>query len=659
MSAETIDAAADLGSDLVALLHRSALPEELALRLARAEALADDDPRRCGLIETVRMAMAVRNRIELLEQRERGMVAVVDSARDLSSCLDLTKLLRAIVTRSRNLLGAPLGWLTVFDPQGGDFRVVVSDGAIFPSTTTMTAARNHGVVSVVMATRLPFSTADYLHDQRFVHDPALDDTFRDEGVAALVGVPMIADDDVVGLLFVADRYHRTHTALNITILSAIATHAAVAINNAKAFEAANAALQRADRAHAELERHAANVQRVAQAHEQLTSLLATGASLGALCQSIAQLLEGSVLVIDEIGQVVSRAVSGGYCGTAADRYAPHDSHSADIARALSMSRQGGRSFIAFTTATELCRVIAVIGGNDVLGAVLLFRHDDLGEVSVRTFERSAVTIGIALLSQERIEASRNRDVSSLIRALVSPTQEDLALNRDRIARFGLDPLQPLSLILVESEHPKPGFLARRLRALAPFSAALFDDLDGALVIVCGTTGARDIAQAFVDLARREFGAGYRGVLSRPVHELTAVAGLYATLRRATRVLARIGIHGQIVSQDEMALYSVLFETHDRTSLNAFLDGTIGALVAHDRKRGSELVATLLSYFDSNQNAKATAKKLGIHVNTVRQRLANVEELLGHWGSPTRALEIHVALRLWSLTPPQERTPDGS
>jgi DNA-binding PucR family transcriptional regulator len=40
--------------------------------------------------------------------------------------------------------------------------------------------------------------------------------------------------------------------------------------------------------------------------------------------------------------------------------------------------------------------------------------------------------------------------------------------------------------------------------------------------------------------------------------------------------------------------------------------------------------------------------MGIHVNTVRQRLASVEELLGHWGSASRALEIHVALRLWSL-----------
>jgi DNA-binding PucR family transcriptional regulator len=105
----------------------------------------------------------------------------------------------------------------------------------------------------------------------------------------------------------------------------------------------------------------------------------------------------------------------------------------------------------------------------------------------------------------------------------------------------------------------------------------------------------------------------------------------------------------VIGQNELALYSALFETHDQTSLGHFLEATIGSLIAYDRKRGAELAPTLLSYFDCNQNAKTTAQRLGIHVNTVRQRLATIEDLLGHWGSAARALEIHMALRLWSLS----------
>jgi DNA-binding PucR family transcriptional regulator len=127
--------------------------------------------------------------------------------------------------------------------------------------------------------------------------------------------------------------------------------------------------------------------------------------------------------------------------------------------------------------------------------------------------------------------------------------------------------------------------------------------------------------------------------------------LYATLKRALGVLGRIGVHGQVISQNELALYSTLFETHDQASLADFLDATIGALISYDRKRTSALTPTLLSYFDSNQNATITAQRLQIHVNTVRQRLATIEDLIGHWGNASRALEIYVALRLWSLGTP--------
>ena len=91
---------------LIALLHQGAAADEFARRLAEVESLADDHPGRSTLVEAVRMAMAVRNRLELQQQRERGMRAVIESAQDLSSRLDVNGLLSAIVSRARNLLGS-------------------------------------------------------------------------------------------------------------------------------------------------------------------------------------------------------------------------------------------------------------------------------------------------------------------------------------------------------------------------------------------------------------------------------------------------------------------------------------------------------------------------------------------------------------------------
>ncbi len=642
-----METAEQIAAELVGLLHQGASADEFAQRLAVVDGLPES-PAKAVLVERVRMAMAVRNRLELLQQREQGLLAVVESAQDLSSRLDLDELLRTIVRRARTLLGADLAWLSILDAERGVFRAVVTEGSLAPSTTAMVVTRDRGVVSVVMSTRQPFTTPDYLHDKRFTHDAQLDAAFRDEGITALAGVPVIWEDEVIGLLFVADRYPRVHTAHNLAILSTLAIHGAVALKNARDFGRVNAALRQADEARTKLEDHARDVQAAADAHEEMTSLLARGASLATLCQSVAQRLGGSVLVLDEGAQVLSRGTASGYAGAGASLYAPHGERSAELAQALRQARQIGRSVPAFEVGGECCRVMPVIGGDGVLGALALFHAGTLSELAVRTLERSSSVIGIVLLSQERREAAQSRDAAALLRGLVSGRQDEPGELADRAGRFGRDLGQALSLMLAELDAPGSGYAARRLRQMAVLERGLVEDIDGTLVILCAAPRAEDVRLALATWARGEAGAGHRGVLSRPMSNPVELPAVYATLKRALAVLARLGVQGQVLGQNELALYSTLFETHDPASLDQFLNACIGPLLAHDRKRHTELAATLLCYFDCNQNAKTTAQRLDIHTNTVRQRLATVEDLLGHWGQATRALEIHIALRLWSL-----------
>jgi len=62
--------------DLIDLLHQGASADEFARRLALVDALPAEDPGKAALTEAVRMAMAVRNRLELHQERERGLLAV-------------------------------------------------------------------------------------------------------------------------------------------------------------------------------------------------------------------------------------------------------------------------------------------------------------------------------------------------------------------------------------------------------------------------------------------------------------------------------------------------------------------------------------------------------------------------------------------------------
>ena len=239
-------------------------------------------------------------------------------------------------------------------------------------------------------------------------------------------------------------------------------------------------------------------------------------------------------------------------------------------------------------------------------------------------------------------------MSALMRALVSPRQDELAVLRNRAERFGLDLTQALSLMMIELNGPSAGFVSRRLLQMPESRPCLIDDIDGIVVVLCCTTRALELRQVLSQWIHREVGKAYRGVVSRPMTSPAELPAVFATIKRSMGILRRLGLQEQFISQNELALYSTLFETHDASSLEQFLEASIGPLIQHDRKRNTALAATLLCFFDCNQNARTTAQRLDIHVNTVRQRLATIEGLLGHLGHATRALEIHVALRLWSL-----------
>jgi sugar diacid utilization regulator len=283
-----------------------------------------------------------------------------------------------------------------------------------------------------------------------------------------------------------------------------------------------------------------------------------------------------------------------------------------------------------------------------VGALILFSHADLTDMAIRTFERSSSVVGIVLLSNERMEVNKSRDIATLLRGLLSPHQGDLKVMHDHAKRFNLDLSQSLMLVVIAADNFKAAYVANRLRSGVVMSGAVLDEFDGIIAIVCETRKVQEYIQACMTHLKGDLGDEYRGILSRPVSKAAELPALYSTLRRGLLVAQRLGVKGQILSQNEMALYSVLFETHDHASLDAFLETVIGVLITQDRKRSTELTATLLCYFDCNQNAKLSAKRLNIHVNTVRQRLASAEEVLGHWGSAARALELHMALRLWNL-----------
>ena len=177
------------------------------------------------------------------------------------------------------------------------FRVVTADGHLSPDTAVMTSRIDHGAVSLVMNSKSFFETPDYLGDQRFRHAPHLDRIFQTEKIRTLAGFPILWENKVHGLLFVANRYARKLSGRETSLLGAFALHAGVAMRNANAFAMLSEALDEAQRNRIALIEHIQRVEASAAAHDELTDLLASGAEIRKFLEKMSNRIGGAVLLV--------------------------------------------------------------------------------------------------------------------------------------------------------------------------------------------------------------------------------------------------------------------------------------------------------------------------------------------------------------------------
>jgi DNA-binding PucR family transcriptional regulator len=121
---------------------------------------------------------------------------------------------------------------------------------------------------------------------------------------------------------------------------------------------------------------------------------------------------------------------------------------------------------------------------------------------------------------------------------------------------------------------------------------------------------------------------------------------YAEARRALDVAAGLHRTNQTVALEELGLYGLLFRREDQDELSRFTDRLLGPLIAYDARRGSSLIETLDAYLAEGGAFRATARRLGIHLNTLRGRLDRIEQLCGSDPRDAKTrLDLQIALEI--------------
>jgi len=409
-------------------------------------------------------------------------------------------------------------------------------------------------------------------------------------------VPLTLRGRVLGALLACKRQERSFSEEEIALLSALAAHAAVAIDNARSAQASRATVHR--------------LERTLRWDRRLTRVVLDGGG-----------------VDDLLGEVAASATEEVVFVHAGERPPTHADVLGPVLDALD-----GES--AATVVGDLL-VQPVIAGRRVLGALVL---TGAGADDRLLVERAAPPLALILVGQEAVERAARLTRDAHLLDLLSRPVVDAAR---QLRGAGLDPSRTYSVVVARPSTP-----AARSRLVAALPEGTTVATEGGRLLA-----AVPVADPEALTGRWDDSAGLTAGIAGPAAGAGDLARCRHRAEQALETLVALDRTGQLTSAEGLGVYQVLLSRQGRENVRSMVERELGAVLAEERHRSVPLARTLHAFLDHGRRPAAAAAELGVHVNTLYQRLAVLDRLLGeNWREPDRALDLHLLLRLYQALP---------
>ena len=625
----------------VELLYAGAPREAFDKLVTDAENAGVEGEQVEALREQRTAALRIREQLVRQRRREAELSALYETANDLTAIRDVDAILTAIVRRARQLLNADMTYLSLNDEDEGASYMKVTDGSVSAEFRNLRLPLGTGLLGLVAQTGAPYYTDDYQTDQRFVHRSYIDHAVQDENIRAILGVPLIVEGKVIGALLAGHRSVRAFPPDEVSLLTSFAAHAAIALENARLFEETQSALAEVDEANRQIRAHSDAVEVAASTHDQLTDMLLHGGGVAEVAAVLADVLEAALVIYDPdlheltvVGEPMSDQPDLG--GAIAE--ARGSGHCVELPGSEVVDENSGHVY-----------VVTALAGTEHLGTLVLHhRSTPLGLAERRTIERGALVTALVLLFGRSVAEAEDRVRGELLADLLSGRDQDPVRLRERARRQGSDLDRPgvVAVASVEAlDRHRAGQVAART---AGDLHGLGGHHEGYVVLVVPADSARATGRHLQERVHDAGGTATVGVAETGPGG-PAVAAAYQEARRCMSTLLTLGRSGEVSDPVGLGLAQLVLGRGGSEELDAFITAMIGPVLEYDARRGTDLVATLDTWFASGSRPAETARRMHVHPNTVAQRLGRIGKLLDSgWKDPARALDLQMALRLWRL-----------
>ena len=180
-----------------------------------------------------RMAGSLRENEAALKRKVVEARTLYEIGQEITAQVALEPTLHLVVERARDLLDSEISLLALRQEESDSFAIQAYSGTVTEALAGVRFRAGEGLGGRVVATGSPVMVGDYLAEYR---DSPFLEVVKEAGIRSAVAVPLRARDVVTGVLYVDSRAPYKFREEDQQLLSALADHAAIAIENAKLYQ---------------------------------------------------------------------------------------------------------------------------------------------------------------------------------------------------------------------------------------------------------------------------------------------------------------------------------------------------------------------------------------------------------------------------------------
>lgn len=187
-------------------------------------------------------SLATTGALKHLEGKEKLLLQLVDLTVQLNSTLDLDELLQLITATATEALNCEAASILLYDEKNPRLFFAAATGSDPAKLAEIPVPIDGSLAGTIFRTSQPLILNNVEQDPR--HYSLVSDHIKFK-TQSLLGVPMLIKDQTMGVIEAVNKREGNFKEDDSVVLSVIAAHAAIAINNARLFRARQQALEKA------------------------------------------------------------------------------------------------------------------------------------------------------------------------------------------------------------------------------------------------------------------------------------------------------------------------------------------------------------------------------------------------------------------------------